>query len=79
MTPAPAPVLARAVDYAALRAAPNQNADILAYVPVASVAPVIGCSAGCSWLLLQLQSGATAWSARYFWSVTGDLSRFGGR
>ncbi|MGH2587020.1 MAG: SH3 domain-containing protein, partial [Dehalococcoidia bacterium] len=71
-------VTARAVDVASLRTAPSTDALITGAVPAGSTATVVGCAGGCSWLLLATPSG-TAWSARHFWVVNGDLSTIGGR
>ena len=68
--------MARAVSMAALRQLPSQDALIIGYVPPGGTATVIGCAGGCSWLLLSVQGG-TAWSASYFWSISGDLSTVG--
>jgi outer membrane biosynthesis protein TonB len=75
--PRPA-VTARALDTAALRISPSQEAIIAGYLPPGSTVTVVACAAGCSWLQVVTPSG-TLWSARYFWSVSGDLSVFGGR
>lgn len=77
-TPRPPPVTARALGTASLRSAPSADSLITGYVPAGSVVTVVGCSGGCSWLLVA-GTGGTAWSARHFWSVTGDLSTIGVR
>ena len=77
-TPRPAAVVARAIDTASLRTGPSTDAAITGYLPAGSVVTVVGCSGGCSWLLVASASG-TAWSARHFWAVTGDLSAVGAR
>jgi hypothetical protein len=77
VTPRPA-VTARAVTTAALRVSPSQEAIISGYLPAGSTVTVTGCSAACAWLQVVTPSG-TLWSARYFWTVTGDLSIYGGR
>jgi uncharacterized protein YraI len=82
-TPAPTPrpvaaVTARAIDTASLRSAPSIEASISGYLPPGSVVTVVGCAGGCSWLLVA-SAGGTAWTARHFWVVTGDLSTIGVR
>lgn len=75
--PAPPPaVTARAVTTASLRIAPGQDALITGFAPAGSTVTVIGCAGGCSWLLVATQGG-TAWSAAYFWYVTGSLANVG--
>ena len=69
-------MIARAIDTASLRTAPSADAFIAAYVPPGATVTVVGCAGGCSWLLVATQSG-TLWSARHFWSVSGDLSTIG--
>jgi len=77
-TPRPAAVVAQAITTASLRNAPSTDAAITGYLPAGSTASVVGCAGGCSWLLVA-SAGGTAWSARHFWSVTGDLSTVGTR
>jgi outer membrane biosynthesis protein TonB len=80
-TPVPAPpptpppaIIARAIDSASLRNVPSTDGTIVGYAQVGSTATVVGCSAGCSWLQVATPSGVL-WSARHFWSVSGDISR----
>jgi len=70
--------MARAIDMASLRTAPSTDAVITGYVPAGTTVTVVGCAGGCSWLLVA-SAGGTAWSARHFWAVTGDLSTIGVR
>jgi uncharacterized protein YraI len=77
-TPRPAAVTARAITTASLRNAPSTDAAITGYLPAGSTVTVVGCSGGCAWVLVASGSG-TAWSARHFWTVTGDLSAVGVR
>lgn len=78
-TPRPVVVTARAVDAASLRSSPSTDALITGTAVAGSSATVVGCAGGCSWLLLALPGGGSAWSARFFWTVSGDLSVLGGR
>lgn len=77
-TPRPVAVVAQAITTASLRIAPSTDAAITGYLPAGSSVAVVGCSGGCSWLLVATGNG-TSWSARHFWSVTGDLSTVGSR
>ena len=73
----PTAVTAQAVGQASLRVGPSTADLITGYAPVGTSATVIGCASGCSWLLLSLPGGASGWSARHFWAVSGNLSRTG--
>ena len=71
-------MIAQAVQSASLRTAPSTDAPITGYAPAGATVAVLGCAAGCSWLLVALPGGS-AWTARHFWSVSGDFSTIGGR
>jgi outer membrane biosynthesis protein TonB len=70
--PAPRPaVTARAVQSASLRTGPSTDNLITGFVPAGTRVTVVGCAAGCSWLLVTTPNGGTAWSASFFWAVSG--------
>ena len=77
-TPPRPSVVAQALQTASLRSAPGIEAPITGYVPPGATVTVVGCAAGCAWLLVAV-SGGSAWTARHFWAVSGDVSRIGGQ
>jgi SH3 domain-containing protein len=80
-TPAPAPapapppsVAARVISTAYLRTSPSTSALITRSLAPGTSVSVVGCSAACSWLLVQTPDGSQAWSSANWFAVQGNLA-----